>query len=169
MSTDFGEDSGTLLFDWMVKLGENSGRTAMRYAMNALINAFKKTNEEIEVPSRNETAKVSMSDFEKIKSYPEIRSYMNSEFERHGIDARIEHEDEGDVLIFKTKDAKKLSVLIKNLGDEAADSLEISMSEPNMLIDIEPLEKRCKDAELGAEELNRAKTQDLHRSIDRER
>ena len=78
MASDFGDESGEKLFDFMVRFGERMGEDAMRRHANKLQTAFENAKSGTQVEPRDtdgavEWAKLDMHEFQEIEGYDEIK------------------------------------------------------------------------------------------------
>ena len=84
MATDFGDESGEKLFDWMLRVGQEAGQEALAKSAEGLAEAIRSTCASIEksegsggaAAKTTEWAKLSMREFEDLPEYETLADMM---------------------------------------------------------------------------------------------
>jgi hypothetical protein len=118
MASDYGDEAGEKLFDWLARIGQDAGAHAMDNAAarfsNALHNARTGRADAAETVATEvgpEWGKLDMAEFKEIEGYPELKETIASKLD----DAKVEHtffEDAGthrEYLLFRLEDAPRLA------------------------------------------------------------
>ena len=176
MASDFGDESGEKLFDWMLRMGQDAIQDAIRASAERLKGAIRNLRGSIAEPAQEdahgdvrEYARLNMSDFEELPDYATLKEIIDARLD----DAAIEHdfvEVEGhDHLIFKVTDAPEVDEVFANLEqdvDVAADrACEAREAELNEERDNEPLEQKVEAAKEASKAAHEAK--EASRQIER--
>ena len=90
MPSDFGDESGEKLFDWMLRVGQDSGEQLMRNSANALRDAFRKARGELDatdtVDSQTpQVVRLNMEDFATLPEYDSIKEIIDERLSREHI------------------------------------------------------------------------------------
>ena len=133
MASDFGDESGEQLFDWMLRVGQDAGEDAMRKTASKLVNALKKTRGDIvgdgEATSESEKpewARLSLDELNSVEGYETIREILHSRLQEAGVEHGIHHDEKTgrDSLLFPIDDAAKVSDVFDGLIDDAQETCE---------------------------------------------
>ena len=165
MATDFGDESGEKLFDWVLRIGQDASEQAMLASAEKLKNALRNARGEIrgkgpedaaEQPS--EWAKLSMEQF---ASLPEYRSIIDGKLSGEGIEHAF-FEDKGkEHLLFKVEDAPSVSRTFGDLEKQADIALDRALEERGktreQIRDAQPLEERAASARESAKAIEAAR------------
>lgn len=122
MASDFGDESGEKLFDWMLRMGQDASQDAIRASAERLKSAIRNLRGQIEEPAGEaeregvrEYARLNLSEFEGLPDYATLREIIDERL----TDAAIEHdfvEVEGhDHLVFKVADAPEVDEVFGSL------------------------------------------------------
>lgn len=172
MASDFGDESGEKLFDWMLRMGQDAGQDAIKASAERLKKAISNLRGNIDDASQEkasdtkEYARLNMQEFEELPDYATLKEIIDSRLD----DAAIEHdfvEVEGhDHLVFKVADAPEVDEVFANLerdvdvaADRACEEHDKSLAEAR---DAEPLEVKAlaaKEASKAAHEAKEATRQ----------
>ena len=157
MSSDFGDESGEKLVDWMLDSGQDAGDAFMCSSAERLKSAFHRARTSSSAlgdgasEERPEWAKLSMADFEELPGYDSLKELID---ERLDADA-IEHdffrdEQRREWLLFKVEDAPDVSEAFRDLEQQTDKALEKSLQKRGktreQVRDEESLETRAKAA-----------------------
>lgn len=173
MASDFGDESGEKLFDWMLRMGQDASQEAIRASAEKLKNAIRNLRGSIAEPAQEsasedvrEYARLNMSEFEDLPNYATLREIIGERLS----EAAIEHdfvEVEGhDHLVFRVADAPEVDEVFASLeqdvdavAERACEAHERKLSAER---DNEPLEQKveaAKDASRAAHEAKEASRQ----------
>lgn len=172
MASDYGDEAGKELYDWMYRLGQKAGDAAMHRAADRFTTALEharsgKTETAADEQSGTGWAKLDMAEFREIDDYPKLRQIISGTLKQE----RIEHaffDDERDgktYLLFKTADAAKLYETFDELIEQtenakelASESLSQERAEKRESAkdrDEEPLETKAEAARDAADQMER--------------
>lgn len=177
MASDFGDEAGGELYEWMLRIGQDAGEQAMRDAAKRFSSALRNMRSGAERAAGPEAADAAPRwaklDMTEIDELPDAQGARRALSERMD-DAGVEHayvadpESGRNYLLFRTEDAPRLysciDELLEEIGetaDRAADEIarqrEAERSEEREADDPdkEPLDKRAKEAREASEQLER--------------
>lgn len=168
MASDFGDESGERLFDWMLRVGQDASADAIKDAADRLKNAIKNLRGQIEEPAQaeeatREYARLNLSEFEELPDYESLKDIIASRLDAEAIEHDITAIDGHDYLVFRVEDAPSVDGVFKELEgsvDEAAgralSELERKLTEER---DQEPLEQKAQAAREASKAHQAAKEQ----------
>ena len=86
MPSDFGDESGEKLFDWMLRVGQDASEAALLTSAERLKGAFKNARGEVsraaegieEAEGQVQWAKLRMAEFEALPEYETIKEAIDS-------------------------------------------------------------------------------------------
>ena len=122
MASDFGDESGEKLFDWLLRIGQDAGEKAMLESADKLATAFRKAREgidekEVAASDVKTWAKLDMGEFAELPSYETLREIIDGELETRGITHEFASEAGREFLVFKTDDVHEISEVFHRLED----------------------------------------------------
>ena len=82
MASDFGDESGEKLIDWMMRVGEDAGKEAMLASADKLAEAFRRAREGLEKTTgegAREWAKLDLKDFKDLPAYDSLKQIIDGE------------------------------------------------------------------------------------------
>lgn len=124
MASDFGDESGEKLFDWLLRIGQDAGEQAMLQSADKLASAFRKTREGIDGEAKaaasdvREWAKLDMKDFAELPQYESLKEIISGELASRGIEHVFAEEAGSDFLVFKAKDVHEISEVFHRLEEK---------------------------------------------------
>lgn len=124
MASDFGDESGEKLIDWMMRVGEDAGKEAMLASADKLAEAFHRAREGLEKgvskEGAREWAKLDLKDFKDLPAYDSIKQIIDGELAGRGVEHEFASEGGKDFLVFKVKDVHEVSEAFHQLERETA-------------------------------------------------
>ena len=128
MPSDFGDESGEKLFDWMLRLGEEAGQAAMARSAARIAMAFRNATGEISRSGVNaartdsakdapEWAKLNLHEFKDLPEFETIKQVIDKKLDREALQHEFYDEGEKSYLIFKVDDAPEVSRCFNELAD----------------------------------------------------
>ena len=168
MATDFGDESGEKLFDWVLRIGQDASEQAMFASAEKLKNALRNARGEIggkgpedAAGQPSEWAKLSMGQFASLPEYRSIKEIIDGKLAGEGIEHAF-FEDKGkEHLLFKVEDAPSVSRAFGDLekqADIALDrALEACGKTREQIRDAQPLEERAASARESAKAMEAAR------------
>ena len=171
MASDFGDESGEKLFDWMLRVGQDAGQQAMLDTADRLATAFRNAREGLggkaaeEGGAVSEWAKLDMKEFAELPDYESLKQIIGERLADRGITHMFETYDGQSVLMFQIKDVHEVSDIFHRLEDatrEAAAHAKDANLEKDRDIDrdSEPLEQRAAAARSASKALDAARGAD---------
>lgn len=128
MPSDFGDESGEKLLDWMLRLGEEAGQAAMSRSAARVSMAFRNATGGISRTSSVETdvstedapewAKLNLHEFKSLPEFETIKQVIDEKLNREALQHEFFDEGEKTYLIFKVDDAPEVSGCFSELADE---------------------------------------------------
>lgn len=155
MASDFGDESGERLFDWMLKVGQNASEDAIKDAADRLKNAIKNLRGQIDEPAQTEGlareyARLNLSEFEELPDYDSLKEIIANRLDAEAIEHDVAAIDGHDHLIFKVADAPAVDGVFKELEssvDEAAGRAQAELARKlTQERGEEPLERKAEAA-----------------------
>ena len=109
MATDFGDESGEKLFDWMLRVGQEAGQEALAKSAKGLAEAIRSTCAGIEksegsggaAAKTTEWAKLSMREFEDLPEYETLADMISSQLKKEGVEHAFANEGGKRFLVFR--------------------------------------------------------------------
>lgn len=192
MTSDFGDEAGGELYDWMLRIGQDAGEHAMRDAAKRLAIALRNMRSGAEradelPPESTERPRWAKLDMAEIDALPDPAGARRALSERMD-EAGVDHAFTGDpasghsYLLFRTEDAPRLYSCIDELLEEVGDMADRAAGEiakqreaegrqpgnqqkserADEDPDKEPLEKRAEEARAASKQLERERGKAAH-------
>lgn len=170
MPSDFGDESGEKLFDWILKVGQDASEAALLTSAERLKGAFRNARGEIGRTAGGEDgekvaewAKLRMSQFEVLPEYETIKEAIDSKLSSQRIDHDFFTDQSGhDFLLFRVEDAPDVSGAFEDLEkqtDLALDkALEARSKTREQARDAESLDDRAASARQASKALDEARS-----------
>lgn len=160
MASDFGDESGEKLFDWMLRMGQDAGQDAIRASAERLRNAIRNVRGQMGEEGQakeggaREFARLNMCEFEELPDYATLKEIIDERLN----DAAIEHDfvkvDGHDHLVFRVAAAPEVDEVFASLekdvdkaAEQAIEQREHDLSEQR---DAEPLEQKAEAAKAAS-------------------
>lgn len=132
MPSDYGDDSGEKLVDWLLRVGQDAGGAAMASSAQRLTEAFRNargsvTDKEPEVDTKaheESWAKLNMRDFQELPEYESIRELIDERLNEASIEHAFHEDGERELLVFKVQDAPEIDEVFATLEREADEALD---------------------------------------------
>ena len=112
MASDYGDEAGEKLFDWMLRMGQDASQDAIRASAERLKSAIRNLRGQIDEPlveaereDVREYARLNLSEFEELPDYASLREIIDAQLDAAAIEHDIASIDGHDHLIFKVEDA----------------------------------------------------------------
>jgi hypothetical protein len=165
MPSDFGDESGERLVDWLELIGQQAGDNVMCASAEKLKSAFHRARAEPTVMgTMNETedlsatwAKLNMRDFESLPEYDTLKELIGERLDADAIEHDFYRDKDGrDWLLFKVQDAAEVSEAFRDL-EERTDRARDEM----------PLEQRAQSAREASKAINAEREREKSLDIDR--
>lgn len=172
MASDFGDESGQQLTDWLLRIGQDGGQKAMERAADSFMTALKHAKDgQSEVSPRDvgrdgkEWAKLDLAEFTKIDGSKELQKIMSDKLKSSGAEYLFfdDHINGKNYLLFKVEDAallaKSFDELIKETKGayERASEAREGAQEKRHEKDDRPLEERAEEARKASDSLDKQK------------
>lgn len=184
MASDFGDEAGQELYDWMIRIGQDAGGKAMSDAAGKLVQALRnaRSGAGMEADAAGsatpEWAKLDMAEFKELPEYESIQAAISSKLDSEGLaHSFLDDQSSGKTfLLFRTDDAGKLDKCFGELIEQTEAAVQKASEDfgrdperrPRETAraderegedpDKEPLEKRARDARAASEQLEREKS-----------
>lgn len=133
MASDYGDDSGEKLVDWMLRIGQDAGGEAMSECAQKLADALRNARGAVsqgeEAPEagaegiEQKWAKLNMRDFKDLPEYSSIRELIDERLSEASIEHAFHEDDKGEFLVFRVQDAPDVDEVFANLEKEADEAL----------------------------------------------
>ena len=154
MASDYGDEAGEKLFDWMLRMGQDASQDAIRASAERRKNAIRNLRGQIDEPlaeaeheSVRDYARLNLSEFEELPDYASLREIIDARLDAAAIEHDIASIDGHDHLIFKVEDAPEVDEAFKELERDADAACERAVKERGRDLsaerDAEPLEQKA--------------------------
>lgn len=158
MATDFGDESGEKLFDWMLRVGQEAGQEALTKSAEGLAEAIKSTCATIEkseglgdvAAKTPEWAKLSMREFEDLPEYETLADMISAQLKKDGVEHAFANEGENRFLVFKANEAPSAAQAFRRIEESIPEACERAKG---ALTKGEPLKERAARARAAAERI----------------
>lgn len=183
MPSDFGDESGEKLVNWMLAIGQDAGDSLMCSSAEKLKSAFHKARAGSTVlgeageggaldmgDGAPEWAKLSMRDFEELPEYGSLKEIIGEQLERSAIEHDFYADKDGrEWLLFRVEDAREVSEAFHELEDQTDKALDQSLQRRGktreQVRDEEALDVRAKAAREASKAID--ETRDRARDLER--
>lgn len=129
MPSDFGDESGEKLFDWMLRLGQEAGQAAMAHSAARVSMAFRNAVGEIghgqsaaagieRASEATEWAKLNLHEFKDLPEFETIKEIIDANLDREALSHEFFSEGEKSYLIFRVGDAPEVARCFDELAQE---------------------------------------------------
>jgi hypothetical protein len=156
MPSDFGDEAGGKLLDWMLRIGQDATQDVMVGCAEQLAETLRKTRGGIEGAqdakgeSTVEYAKLSLAELQKLPEYSTIKEIIAGKLTAAGVQHAIAPADGRDFLVFKVSDAPEVDGAFRELEEQTGRVAEQAKAELAKIRaaerKAEPLEKRAERA-----------------------
>lgn len=173
MPSDFGDESGEKLFDWMLRIGQDASEAALLTSAERLKGAFKNARGEVsraaegieEGEEQAQWAKLRMAEFEALPEYETIKEAIDSKLAEQKIEHDFFTDQEGrDFLLFRVADAPDVSHAFEDLEEQTDRAVDKALEERGLarkdIQKAEPLEERAAAARAASKALDEARSPD---------
>lgn len=184
MPSDFGDESGEKLFDYLLRVGQDAGEAAMYESATRLVSAFRNMREgarnadadlsglDVEAGVGADAprwAKLSMAEFEQLPEYQSIKEIISSELDRAGVEHDFfSDKNRTDHLLFKVEDAPDVSEAFEGLERSAQRACDEALKARGVtreqVRDMEPLAKKAEAARQASEIADAEDVRDVQRN-----
>jgi hypothetical protein len=133
MPSDFGDDSGEKLIDWMKEIIDEQGERALEASAKKLSNFFTKAREGVlaNVSGADEAerwVRLNMQEIEDLPAYDTIKEIISDKLNNDAIKHEFAKVDGHDFLVFQAKDAPAVSEAFGSLEQSVSKGLKQTLS-----------------------------------------
>lgn len=167
MASDFGDESGEKLFDWMFRMGQDAGQDAIKASAERLKKAISNLRGNIDDASQAEAAetkefaRLNMSEFEELPDYATLKEIIDSRLDEAAIEHDFVEVDGHDNLVFRVVDAPEVDEVFADLERDVDTAAERACEEHDKALtearDSEPLETKALAAKQASKAAHEAK------------
>lgn len=117
MPSDFGDESGEKLFDWMMRVGEQMGEDVMRSSAEALMNAFRNARGVIARTDHldDQLVRLNMDEFKELPAYGSIKEIIGKRLDKESIEHSFAEIEGVEYLCFDAKNAPAVDAIFTEL------------------------------------------------------
>ena len=127
MASDFGDEAGQELYDWMLRIGQDAGGKAMSDAAGRLAQALRNARSGIGLEAETaeaelpEWAKLDMAEFKELPEYESVQAAIAAKLESAGLaHSFLDDQSNGKTyLLFRIEDAERLDGCLGELIEQA--------------------------------------------------
>lgn len=133
MASDYGDDSGEKLVDWMLRVGQDAGGEAMSECAQRLSAALRNARGAISEDEggrgadadgiEQKWAKLNMRDFRDLPEYGSIRELIDERLSEASIEHAFHEDKKNEFLVFRVQDAPDVDEVFANLEKEVDEAL----------------------------------------------
>ena len=156
MPSDFGDEAGGKLLDWMLRIGQDATQDVMAGCAEQLAEALRKTRggidgaQAVKDERTVEYAKLSLAELQKLPEYSTIKEIIAGKLDAAGVRHTIAPDGGRDLLVFKVADAPEVDGAFKELEEQTGRVAEQAKAELAKIRSAErkaePLERRAERA-----------------------
>lgn len=167
MASDFGDESGEKLFDWLLRVGQDASEDAIRSSAERLKNAIMNLRGDLEGDARQQDAKprefarLNLSEFEELPDYESLKEIIDAALDEAAIEHDFASVDGHDHLVFRVAAAPEVDEVFEGLEErvdaEAERACDAHGKELARQRDAEPLEEKAKAAQEASKAIREAK------------
>lgn len=134
MPSDFGDESGEKLFDWMLKLGQDAGEAALVSGAERLKAAFANARGELgagagDAPAHDGWAKLKLAEFEALPEFETIRQAIDGKLDASAVEHDFFTDKDGKgYLLFRLDQAPAVSAAFAELEEQTQGACERAVS-----------------------------------------
>lgn len=154
MSSDFGDESGEKLFDWLLRICQDGSEQAMIAGAERLASAFRIARGEIAGEQGDtmreasvEWAKLSMKQFADLPEYESIKEIIDGKLGRQSIEHSFFSDEGAEYLLFRIEDAPDVSRAFEDLEGQTEEACEKALEARGktreQVRDAQPLDERA--------------------------
>lgn len=175
MASDYGDEAGEKLFDWMLRMGQDAGQEAIRASAEKLKGAIRNLRGQIGDDDGKgqgavkEYARLNLSEFEELPDYASLKEIIDSALDEAAVEHDFVEIGGHDHLVFKVADAPEVDDMFASLeeridhaADRACEEHERDLARQR---DEEPLEHKAEAAKQASKAARDSK--DATRQIER--
>lgn len=134
MATDFGDESGEKLFDWMLRVGQEAGQEALAKSAKGLAEAIRST----------------CAGIEDLPEYETLADMISSQLKKEGVEHAFANEGGKRFLVFKAKETPSVARAFRRIEESIPEACERAKG---VLAKGEPLKERAARARAAAEQI----------------
>lgn len=131
MASDYGDDAGEKLFDWMMRLGQDAGEAVMATSAQKLKDAIGNIRGGIggdvagtEAAAPSEYARLNMREFEEFPEYACPKEIISERLDAAAIEHDFVQMEGHDRLVFKIADAPEVDEMFAQMEKDADRAIE---------------------------------------------
>lgn len=167
MASDFGDESGEKLFDWMLRLGQDAGERAITENARKLKEAIHRLRGEVRegqgapAEEARQFARLNLAEFEELPDYESIKAIIDERLDAAAIEHDFAVVDGHDHLVFRIASAPEVDEVFQGLERDvevqAGRACEAYEKEITKERDEEPLDLKAKTAKEASKAAHEAK------------
>lgn len=133
MPSDYGDDSGERLVDWMLRIGQEAGEAAMAASAERLADALRNARGRVAEEAESEPegarreaqwAKLNMHEFEELPEFESIKELIGERLNGVSVEHAFHNDGKAEFLVFKVEDAPEIDEVFGSLEKDAANAME---------------------------------------------
>lgn len=135
MASDFGDEAGEKLFDWMLRIGQEAGENAMTNSAKRLKEALRSARDKTQGTDRTgeDWAKLNMEEFKALPEYETIKDVIAQKLDAAGVEHSFYENKAGESwLLFRVANAQDVSRVFGELEEQADQALDKAKASPEM-------------------------------------
>ena len=166
MPSDFGDDSGEKMVDWMMRVGQDMGGDAMAASAERLAKALRNARGGAEDGPAAESedvaewARLNMREFEELPEYGTIRQIIDERLSAEGVRHEFTRMGEHDNLVFLVEDAPAVNEVFEGLEEQAGKCAEVAQERLKAVLEHaneQPLAEKAQAAREASKAMEAAK------------
>lgn len=170
MPSDFGDESGEKLFDWILRVGQDASEAALLSSAERLKGAFRNARGEMEREGETakeeeqvpQWAKLRLAEFQDLPEYATIKEAIDSKLSSQKIEHDFFTDESGrDFLLFRLEDAPDVSDAFEDLEKQTDKAVDRALAERGIdrsqVREAEPLDERAAAARSASKALDEAR------------
>ena len=155
MPSDYGDDAGEMLVDWMRKIAEDAGEQVMLSSAERLSSALHNLrggpkDAPIDDRGLKHWAKLNMHEFKELPEFDSIKHIISIDLNKNNVQHAFEESSNGTYLIFRINDAPKVNSVVESIELSVEKACNKVLNERGLKHissrDLVPLEVKAKEA-----------------------
>lgn len=178
MPSDYGDEAGGRLLDWMLRIGQDAGSAAAARSAETLAEIIRnaRTRDAEPAASALEAAseryvKLNLSEFQALPDYGEVKRAIGESLDAAAIEHAFANEEGADFVVFKAEHAPEVDSALGRLEAAARDAASKAKAGFGAGGGAERLEERAEAARDAARAYNALREQgrEIERTVGRSR
>ena len=163
MASDYGDEAGGKLLDWMLRIGQEAGAEAMARSARELSERLAGIRGTIAADGAPTYAKLSLEELSGLPEYATIKEVVSDKLRAASVEHHIIPGEGRDWLLFKVEDAPEVDEAFRQLEQETGKAADRARERLSEIAERRQEPERLAERAERAREASRAHSQDIGR------